>query len=122
VVSVAPPKILLFKWYKKRSSRGARYGCIGAAKVITFLDADAELQLGAELGLPTAPPKPADRRGKGIAATTQAEAIPPDVLAQIAREAILERLDGDGYHATLEQERSTRRELARRLRGIEGKP
>ena len=72
----------------------------------------------AELGLPTAPPKPADRRGKGIVATTQAEAIPPDVLAQIVRAAILERLDGDGYQA----ERSTRRELARRLRGIEGKP
>jgi len=72
----------------------------------------------AELGLPTAPHKPADRRGKGIVATTQAEAIPPNVLAQIVRAAILERLDGDGYQA----ERSTRRELARRLRGIEGKP
>ena len=71
-----------------------------------------------ELGLPTAPPKPADRRGMGIVVTSQAEAIPPDVLAQIVRAAILERLDGDGYQA----ERSTRRELARRLRGIEGKP
>ena len=75
-----------------------------------------------ELGLPTAPPKPADRRGKGIVATTQAEAIPPDVSAQIVRAAILERLDGDGHQAVLEEEHSTRRELARRLRGIEGKP
>jgi hypothetical protein len=75
-----------------------------------------------ELGLPTAPPKPADRRGKGIVATTQAEAIPPDVLAQIVHAAILERLDGDGYQAILEEERSTRRKLARRLRDIEGKP
>jgi hypothetical protein len=75
-----------------------------------------------ELGLPTAPPKPADRRGMGIVATSQAEAIPPEVLAQIVRAAILERLDGDGYQAILEEERSTRRQLARRLRGIEGKP
>jgi hypothetical protein len=76
----------------------------------------------AELGLPTAPPKPTDRRGKNITATTQAEAIPPNVLADIVRRAILERLDGEVYQGILEEEHNIRRELAHRLRRIEGKP
>lgn len=37
-------------------------------------------------------------------ATLQAEAIPPDVLAQIVRQAIEERMDMRLYRATLMQE------------------
>jgi hypothetical protein len=57
----------------------------------------------AELGLPTAPPKATDRRSfEGE--TTQAEAIPPDVLAQIVRDAITDRLDPAAYAAALARE------------------
>lgn len=38
--------------------------------------------------LPTAPPKVTDRRSFSGTATTQAEALPPDILAAIVREAI----------------------------------
>jgi hypothetical protein len=45
-------------------------------------------------GLPTAPPKPSDRRSfSGGDRTVQAEALPPDVLADIVEAAIRERLD-----------------------------
>ena len=45
-------------------------------------------------GLPTAPPKPSDRRSfSGGDRTCQAEALPPDVLAGIVEAAIRERLD-----------------------------
>ncbi len=44
------------------------------------------------------------------------------MLADIVRRAILERLDGDVYQGILQEEHNIRRELARRLRGIEGKP
>ena len=42
----------------------------------------------AEMGLATAPPKKTDRRSFAGETTTQAEAIPPDVLSQIVRDAI----------------------------------
>jgi hypothetical protein len=67
------------------------------------------------LGLPTAPPKSTDRRAFA-GDTSQAEAIPPDVLAQILRNAIEDRLDQEAYRRVLEQERETQRELVRRLR------
>jgi hypothetical protein len=45
-------------------------------------------------GLPTAPPKPSDRRSfSGGDRTVQAEALPPDVLADTVEAAIRERLD-----------------------------
>jgi hypothetical protein len=47
-------------------------------------------------GLPTAPPKPSDRRSfSGGDRTVQAEALPPDVLAGIVEGAIRARLDLD---------------------------
>lgn len=47
----------------------------------------------ATLGLPTAPPKATDRRRFDGENTVQAEAIPPDVLAENVRQAIDDRLD-----------------------------
>jgi hypothetical protein len=67
-----------------------------------------------ELGLPTAPPKATDNRAF-TGQTCQAEAIAPDVLADIVRDAIEERLDREAYDAVLEQEARARRELAERL-------
>ena len=65
----------------------------------------------AELGLPTAPPKEKDKRSFDGNETTQAEAIPPDVLAQIITDAINERLDHETYAAVLERETRIRVDL-----------
>lgn len=61
-------------------------------------------------GLPTAPPKATDRRTfSGL--TTQAEALPPDLLASILDEAIKERLDLALYQRALQEEAEERASL-----------
>jgi hypothetical protein len=68
----------------------------------------------ARLGLETAPPKATDRRAfRGE--TCQAEAIAPDVLAQILRDAIDARIDQRALQAVIRRERQARRELLARL-------
>jgi hypothetical protein len=68
----------------------------------------------ARYGLPTAPPKPTDRRAfTGV--TAQAEALAPDVLAAILRDAIEERIDRRALDRVLAHERKVRRDLIRRL-------
>jgi hypothetical protein len=74
----------------------------------------------AELGLPTAPPKEKDKRSFDGNETTQVEAIPPDVLAQIITDAIQERLDHETYAALLAREARIRAELAATLDGLLG--
>jgi hypothetical protein len=69
-----------------------------------------------ELGLPTAPAKATDNRGfDGIdadpEATAQAEAIPPDQLAQILDDAIREEWNEAIGDATLEREERERQRL-----------
>jgi hypothetical protein len=67
--------------------------------------------------LPTAPPKPTDKRAfRGQ--TCQAEALAPDVLAGILRSAVEQRIDHNAYKRILRDEQRARRELARRLRGL----
>ena len=68
----------------------------------------------AALNLPTAPPKPTDRRAFA-GETVQAEAIPPDVLTNIVRDAIEARQDVAIRAALLAAEADSRKELARRL-------
>jgi hypothetical protein len=64
--------------------------------------------------LPTAPPKPTDGRAfRGQ--TCQAEALPPDVLANILRTAITDRLDERAYKRVLADERRARRTVMERL-------
>lgn len=63
-----------------------------------------------EYELPTAPPKPTDNRSfEGD--TAQAEALPPDVLADILLDAIEEHFDMDVYAKALTQETSERKQL-----------
>jgi hypothetical protein len=69
-----------------------------------------------DLDLDTAPPKPTDNRAF-IGDTCQAEAIAPDVLADIVRDAIESRIDRKAYERVLRRERSVRRQLQRRIRG-----
>lgn len=61
--------------------------------------------------LETAPPKPTDRRKYGHNFTAQAEAIPPDALAQIVRDAIEARFDIDALAAVQAAEDAARNGL-----------
>jgi hypothetical protein len=64
--------------------------------------------------LPTAPPKKGDKRAF-TGETCQAEALAPDDLAAILREAIEARIDQRIYESVLRRERAVRRELIRKL-------
>ena len=64
--------------------------------------------------LPTAPPKSTDRRAFA-GRTCQAEALAPDVLANILRTAIEQRIDQRAYQRVLRQKRAVRRDLIKRL-------
>jgi hypothetical protein len=50
----------------------------------------------------------------------QAEAIPPNLLAQIVRDAITDRLDDDAYKGVLDRERRIRERLAEKLEPLLG--
>lgn len=71
----------------------------------------------AEFNLPTAPPKKTDRR-KFTGDTVQAEAIPPDELARIVRDAILVRLDREILAGVLKVEQEERSRLVSRVSGL----
>jgi hypothetical protein len=68
----------------------------------------------AAYGLPTAPPKKTDNRAFS-GRTCQAEALAPDVLANILRTAIEQRIDRRIYEQVLRRERKIRRELLKQL-------
>jgi hypothetical protein len=68
----------------------------------------------ATYGLPTAPPKATDNRAFS-GETCQAEALPPDVLADILRTAIEERVNQRVLDRVLRQEQRIRRELSKRF-------
>lgn len=73
-----------------------------------------------EHDLPTAPPSAKDSRTKswGYDETAQAEALPPDLLAQIVRDAIEEQLDLDVYRAEVGRERADREAIREKLDGV----
>ena len=75
------------------------------------------------LGLPTAPAKKTDRRSfSGIegdpSATVQAEAIPPDLMAEIVRLAIQDRMDLKLYKDVLNNEDEQRQLLTEKISRI----
>jgi hypothetical protein len=67
--------------------------------------------------LPTAPPKKDDKRAFS-GETCQVEALAPDVLANILREAIEGRIDHDIYQRVLRREQRERRKLLSKLKGL----
>ena len=67
--------------------------------------------------LPTAPPKATDRRSFSGTDTTQAEALPPDILAAIVREAIEAHRDPEVHRQTLAREEAERRAIRERMNG-----
>ncbi|WP_367140994.1 MULTISPECIES: hypothetical protein [Streptomyces] len=70
--------------------------------------------------LPTAPPKVTDRRSFPGRSTTQAEALPPDVLASVLRSALEAHRDPDVEAALLAREDEQRREIIEHLQGLDG--
>lgn len=72
-----------------------------------------------EYGLPSAPAKPTDRRSYDESGTTQAEALPPDVLARLVRAAIEERRDAAVHEQLLAREADER---ARLLEDLDYRP
>jgi hypothetical protein len=67
--------------------------------------------------LPTAPPKKTDNRAF-TGQTCQAEALAPDVLANILRSAIEERIDRNVFDRVIERETKIRRQLLKRVDSI----
>jgi hypothetical protein len=68
----------------------------------------------AQYSLPTAPPKEGDKRAfSGL--TCQAEALAPDVLAQILRDAIESRIDINVLDRVRKRERKMQRQLLKQL-------
>ena len=73
----------------------------------------------AEYQLPTAPAKATDSRSNGWhGGTCQLEALPPDVLAKLVRDAIRDRLDVDILNNVLHAERAERAQLLGLPRGV----
>ncbi|MFJ8313939.1 MULTISPECIES: hypothetical protein [unclassified Streptomyces] len=69
----------------------------------------------ADYGLPTEPPKASDHRSFSGTSTTQAEALPPDVLAAVLKAAITSHRDVRVLAALLEREEAERRRLLESL-------
>ena len=90
---------------------------LGGSAIFTRLAVTPQ-QIG-EYRLPTAPPKATDNRAFS-GETCQAEALSPDVLANILRLAIEERVDRRVLDRVLRQERRIRRELTKRFAGNGG--
>src|SRR5262249_8589213 len=61
------------------------------------------------------PMKPPTKDQREFGRTCQAEALPPDILADILRTAITDRLDERAYKRVLADERKTRRTVLARL-------
>lgn len=72
----------------------------------------------AMLGLPTAPPKATDKRSFDGEDTVQAEAIPPDVLAEIVRQAIDDRIDETAWQQVRAAEEQAKAVLLGKFAGI----
>jgi hypothetical protein len=66
---------------------------LGHGDGATFVRSAVTLGQVHDLGLPTQPQKSADKRGEHMEETVQAEAIAPDVLAEIIEAALLEHVD-----------------------------
>jgi hypothetical protein len=68
--------------------------------------------------LPSAPPKPTDRRGFEINETWQAEALDPRILADIVSTGIERRIDRRIYEAVLNDEKEARQTVLSQLRDV----
>lgn len=88
---------------------------LGRNTPVTFTRLAVTSAQKVDFSLPTAPPKETDRRRFDDTETVQAEALPPDILAQIVRDAINARVDRTTLNHILARERRIRERLAERL-------
>lgn len=72
----------------------------------------------ARYSLPTAPPKTTDRRKNYQGQTTQAEALPPDVLLEEIERAIFRHHDRDVWAETVDRESEEREWLVNELKKL----
>jgi hypothetical protein len=84
---------------------------------IEFVRLAVTLEQAHRFQLPSAPPKPTDRRSFEGNETWQIEALDPVDLAQIVRTAIDERIDREIYEAFLADEKKARLVVLSRLGG-----
>lgn len=102
-------------WHNLNEDVGAFVTAMGGAVTVERIAVTPEHR--DEFNLPTAPPKKTDKRSvfpEGEQ-TVQAEALPPDLLQEILRNAIEARIDLDALAATKAEEASTRQWLSERL-------
>ncbi len=99
----------------RRWAPGCRAGERSHARLGTALESASRPGRPSPHNLPTAPPKSSDRRSFSGTSTTQAEALPPDVLAAIVREAIEARRDPAVHQRALEREEIERQAVRERL-------
>ena len=72
-----------------------------------------------DMELPTAPAKTSDSRAKRfVGETVQCEAIPPNTLDQIVRDAITSRLDMDVFNRNLAKEQEEREGIEKVIKAI----
>ncbi len=94
---------------------GTAYNDAGEAWLIPRRVALTESQV-AQYDLPTAPPKTSDSRSTNwVGSTTQAEALPPDLLGEIVQEAIQEWWDQDADAARAKREAAEREVIGAQL-------
>lgn len=84
---------------------------LGSGAQVTFTRLAVTPEQIVDLRLPTAPPKATDRRSFAGDQTVQAEAIPPDVLADLVRGAIYERIDLAAWRPVIEDEKQAKAKL-----------
>jgi hypothetical protein len=72
--------------------------------------------------LPTAPPKKEDKRSFTHNFTVQCEALPPDVLADIVKQAIEAAIDVEEWQAAVARQDELRLELAKTLSRVREQP
>jgi hypothetical protein len=73
-----------------------------------------------EMRLPTAPVKKTDRRSFDGVFTVQCEAIEPDTLSRILRDAIIDRMDSDIYQEVLAAEAVSQKSIATKISKLGG--
>jgi len=84
---------------------------VGAGERVTFTRIALTSEQVHRFDLPTSPAKENDKRGDFHSQTCQAEALPPDVLADEIRRAIVERVDPDVLREDQAAEKRERLEL-----------
>ena len=82
---------------------------------VTVLRIAVTVEQQAAFDLPTALPKEGDKRSFSAAFTVQAEALPPDALASIVRNAIEQQLDMAALAQAIDHQQVLRADLQRRV-------